>query len=141
MSINEGQASPSSMASPKIEVLLVDDDPDVRCLLREMIETYEDLTIVGEATDGEEAILLSAKLKPSVVIMDVQLPGLNGVQSTTLIRLKSPFTAVIALTVDPLGHEKAMRIAGAAAIVNKAEVFRALYPAIINAVKLVKHPT
>jgi DNA-binding NarL/FixJ family response regulator len=105
-----------------------------------MIETYEDLTIVGEARNGEEAILLAAKLKPHVVVMDVQLPGLNGVQATTLIKLKSPFTAVVCLTVDPLGHEKAMTIAGAAAIVNKGEVFRALYPAIIKAVKLVKNP-
>jgi hypothetical protein len=54
--------------------------------------------------------------------------------------LKSPFTAVVCLTVDPLGSKKAMTIAGAAAIINKGEAFRALYPAIIQAVKLVKNP-
>jgi DNA-binding NarL/FixJ family response regulator len=125
---------------PTIEVLLVEDHADIRRFLRKMIETYDDLAVVGEATNGEEAILLAAKLKPAVVIMDVNLPGLNGVQATTLIKLQSPFTAIVCLTVDPIGNEKAMTIAGAAAIVNKGEVFEALHPAVIQAVKGIKHP-
>lgn len=62
-----------------IEILLVDDHPHVRQILRELIETYDDLKIIGEATNGEEAVLFAAKLKPAAVVMDIHLPVLNGV--------------------------------------------------------------
>jgi DNA-binding NarL/FixJ family response regulator len=82
--------SEPSHSSP-IEILLVDDPPHVRKLLREMIETYDDLKIVGEAVNGEEAVLLAAKLKPAAVVMDVHLPVLNGVPATTLIDEQSVY--------------------------------------------------
>ena len=99
-----------------IEILLVDDHPHVRRILRELIETYDDLKIIGEAVNGEEAVLFAAKLKPAAVVMDIHLPVLNGVPATTLIKVKNPFTVVIGLTAgDPHEDEKAMIIAGAAA--------------------------
>jgi DNA-binding NarL/FixJ family response regulator len=124
-----------------IEILLVDDHPHVRRILRELIETHDDLMIVGEAANGEEAVLFAAKLKPTAVVMDVHLPVLNGVAATTLIKVNNPFTVVIGLTAgDPHEDEKAMMIAGAAAIINKSELLHALHPAIVNAVKQVKNP-
>jgi DNA-binding NarL/FixJ family response regulator len=124
-----------------IKILLVDDHFDVRRLLREMIETYDDLTIVGEAVNGEEAVLLAAKLKPAAVVMDIHLPVLNGVPATTLIKMNNPFTVVIGLTAgDPHEDEKAMTIAGAAVVIDKGQVMHALYPAIVDAVKRVKNP-
>ncbi len=127
--------------SRPIEILLVDDHPQVRKLLREMIETYDDLRIVGEAVNGEEAVLLAAKLKPAAVVMDVHLPVLNGVPATTLIKMNNPFTVIIGLTAGgPDEDEKAMVIAGAAVVINKSDVLSALYPAIFNAVKQVKNP-
>ena len=60
-----------------IEILLVDDHHYVRRLLPEIIETYKDLSIVGEAVNGEEAVLLAAKLKPAAVVMDIHLPVLS----------------------------------------------------------------
>jgi DNA-binding NarL/FixJ family response regulator len=124
-----------------IEVLIVDDHPHVRQVLRQLIETYHDLKIVGEAVNGEEAVLLAAQLKPAAVVMDIHLPVLNGVPATTLIKLNNPFTVVIGLTAgDPREDEKAMTIAGAAAVINKSEVLHALYPAIVSAVKRVKNP-
>lgn len=124
-----------------IEILLVDDHPHVRKLLREIVETYDDLKIVGEATNGEEAVFLAAKLKPAAVIMDIHLPVLSGVPATTLIKTNNPFTAVIGLTAgDPEEDEKAMTIAGAAAVINKGEVLHALHTAVVQAVKRVKHP-
>ncbi len=124
-----------------IKILLVDDHPYIRRLLREMLETYDDLTIVGEAVNGEEAVLLAAKLKPAAVIMDVHLPVLSGVPATTLIKLNNPFTSVIGLTAgDPQEDETAMTIAGAVAVINKSDVLHALYPAILDAVKRVKNP-
>jgi len=133
--------SEPSHSSP-IEILLVDDHPYVRRLLREMIETYDDLRIVGEAVNGEEAVLLAAKLKPAAVVMDVHLPVLNGVPATTLIKMNNPFTAIIGLTAgDPHEDEKAMTIAGAAVVINKSDVFSALYPAIVDSPKRIPSRT
>lgn len=124
-----------------IEILLVDDHPHIRKLLREIIESHDDLTLVGEAVNGEEAVLLAVKFKPAAVVMDIHLPVLNGIPATTLIKMNNPFTAVIGLTAgDPREDEKAMTIAGAAAVINKSEVLHALYPAIIAAVQRVKNP-
>ena len=124
-----------------IEILLVDDHPHIRKLLREIIESYDNLTLVGEAVNGEEAVLLAVKLKPAAVVMDIHLPVLNGIPATTLIKMNNPFTAVIGLTAgDPREDEKAMTIAGAATVINKSEVLHALYPAIIAAVQRVKNP-
>jgi DNA-binding NarL/FixJ family response regulator len=133
--------SEPSHSSP-IEILLVDDHPHVRRLLREMIETYDDLRIVGEAVNGEEAVLLAAKLKPAAVVMDVHLPVLNGVPATTLIKMNNPFTAIIGLTAgDPHEDEKAMTIAGAAVVINKSDVLSALYPAIVDSLKRIPSQT
>lgn len=124
-----------------IEILLVDDHPHVRRLLREMMETYDDLRIVGEAVNGEEAVLLATKLKPAAVVMDIHLPVLSGVPATTLIKMNNPFIAIIGLTAgDPREDEKAMTIAGASAVINKSDVLDALYPAIVDAVQRVKNP-
>ena len=124
-----------------IDVLIVDDHAHVRQVLRQLIETYDDLTIAGEAVNGEEAVLLVAQLKPTAVVMDIHLPVLNGVPATTLIKMNNPFTVVIGLTAgDPREDEKAMTIAGASAVINKSEVLHALYPAIVNAVKQIKKP-
>jgi DNA-binding NarL/FixJ family response regulator len=124
-----------------IEVLLVDDHQYVRRLLREIIESYKDLSIVGEAVNGEEAVLLATKLKPAAVVMDIHLPVLSGVAAATLIKIHNPFVSIIALTAgDPNEDEKSMVIAGAAAVINKGDVLHMLYPAIINALKQVKTP-
>ncbi|HEU4503048.1 MAG TPA: response regulator transcription factor [Nitrospira sp.] len=124
---------------PMITVLIVDDHAHVRQVLRQIIESYDDLTIAGEALNGEEAVLLAAKLKPAAVVMDVHLPVLNGIPATTLIKVNNPFTAVIGLTAgDPREDEKAMTIAGASIVINKSEVLHALYPAIVNAIKHIK---
>jgi DNA-binding NarL/FixJ family response regulator len=124
-----------------IEILLVDDHHDIRRLLREIIESYKDLSIIGEAVNGEEAVLLAAKLKPAAIVMDIHLPVLSGVAVATLIKINNPFVSIIALTAGDLNEdEQSMVIAGAAAVINKGEAFHALYPAIINAVKQVKTP-
>jgi two-component system, NarL family, nitrate/nitrite response regulator NarL len=124
-----------------IEILLVEDHPYVRKLLRQLIETYEELSIIGEAVNGEEAVLLAAKLQPDIVVMDVHLPVLSGIVASTLIKMNNPFTAIIGLTAGgPLDDEKAMIMGGAAAIINKSEVLQALHPAIVDAVKQVNKP-
>lgn len=119
-----------------IDVILVDDHPVMRQLLRELLESHDDLTIVGEAGNGEDAVTEVTKLQPSVVIVDITLPTMSGIQATGLMKLRSPFSAIIGLTAGVQGHtEKAMLAAGAVAIIDKAEVFEALYPAILQAVR------
>ena len=130
-----------SSPSESIEVLLVDDHPLIRNLLRKLLESYDGLTVVGEAVNGEEAVILAAKLKPDVVIMDIHLPILSGMSAATLIKVNNPFVAVIAITAGRQRHDEiAMAFAGAAAVINKDDVLNALRPAILNAVKQVKHP-
>ena len=128
------------MYDPKnVDLLLVDDDSEFRELAaRRFIRGgYQ----VQQAANGEEAVLLAAKLKPAAVVMDIHLPVLSGVPATTLIKINNPFTAVIGLTAgDPQQDEKAMSIAGAALVLNKSEVLHTLYPAIVAAVKRVKNP-
>jgi DNA-binding NarL/FixJ family response regulator len=124
-----------------IEILLVEDHPYVRKFLRQLVEQYDDLSIVGEAVNGEEAVYLAAKLQPDIVLMDVHLPVLSGVVTTTFIKLNNPFIAIIGLTAGgPEEHETAMRIAGAAAVINKSDLLHTLHPAIVDAVKHVKKP-
>jgi len=123
-----------------ITVLLVDDDPVMRQLLRDILDRYPDINIVGEAENGEDAVSLTMTLTPTVVIMDFNLPTMSGTEATTLIRLKSPSTAIIGLTASAPGDtEYAMVEAGAAAVLNKGEMVRVLHPIIVQAVPTVKH--
>jgi len=68
-----------------VRVLIADDDVLVRAGLRMMIETQDDLEVVGEAGDGEEAIALAATLAPDVVLMDIRMPGVDGIEATRRI--------------------------------------------------------
>lgn len=82
----------------KINILIADDHPMVRAGTHSLLEIEKDFEVVGEASDGEEAVQLAGKLKPDVVVMDIVMPKLNGVEATKLIRQASPATAVLILT-------------------------------------------
>jgi NarL family two-component system response regulator LiaR len=81
-----------------ISVLVADDHPVVRQGLRTFLETQADLEVVGEAADGTEAVELAQRLLPDVVLMDLVMPGQDGVAATRRIRQLSPSTKVIVLT-------------------------------------------
>lgn len=81
-----------------IRVMLVDDHAVVRSGLSAFLMVYDDLELVGEAGDGERAVSLCEKTRPDVVLMDLMMPGMDGVTATRLIRAQSPETQVIALT-------------------------------------------
>jgi DNA-binding NarL/FixJ family response regulator len=82
-----------------ISVLLVDDHPLVRQGLRAVLSGADGITVAGEAGDGNAAVELSAELRPDVVIMDLQLPGLHGIDATREIAAQRPGTAVLVLTM------------------------------------------
>jgi len=81
-----------------ITVLIVDDHAVVRQGVRAFLETQPDITVVGEAASGEEAVRLVAEQVPDVVLMDLVMPGLDGVEATRRVRRVSPRTQVIVLT-------------------------------------------
>ncbi|MBL7162723.1 MAG: response regulator transcription factor [Anaerolineales bacterium] len=88
----------TSKAAQTITVLIVDDHPIVRQGLRQLLEVQDDLQIVGEAEDGESAIEKISELLPDVVLMDLVMPGMTGVEATREIRQISPHTQVVVLT-------------------------------------------
>ncbi|MGW3942640.1 response regulator [Streptomyces phaeochromogenes] len=81
-----------------VHILIVDDHPVVRFGLRSMLETYEDLRVVGEAGSGDEAIVLAAATRPHVVLMDLRMPGTDGATATARIRQEHPGIRVLVLT-------------------------------------------
>lgn len=82
----------------QIKVLLVDDHNVVRSGLAAVLSVADDLKLVGEASDGEEAIRLSERLQPDVILMDLLMPKMDGVQATKVIKDRWPKIQVIALT-------------------------------------------
>jgi two-component system, NarL family, response regulator NreC len=83
----------------KIRVLIADDHGIVRTGLRLQLEQNADFEVVGEACDGREAVAMAEELAPDIVIMDIAMPNLNGIQATTQIVKKSPQTSVIILSM------------------------------------------
>lgn len=82
-----------------IRVLLADDHTVIRDGLRFMLEAQGDITVVGDAADGRQAVNQVQKLKPDVVIMDIAMPELNGIEATQQIRYTCPSTQVVILSV------------------------------------------
>lgn len=85
-----------------IEVLIVDDDTLVRAGLRMMIETQDDLHVIGEADNGEAAVALARELSPDIVLMDIRMPGTDGIEATGRITSASDDVRVIILTTFEL---------------------------------------
>ena len=90
--------NPDPTKPARVRVLLVDDHTVVRRGLRLVFELEEDLEVVGEAADGREALERVAELRPDVVVMDLLMPVMNGVEATRAIRAAHPDVEVVALT-------------------------------------------
>jgi two-component system response regulator DegU len=82
----------------KIKILIADDHELMRRALRYVLESETDMTIVAEATDGEQAVNYTSKLRPDVVIMDIQMPKIDGIEATKKIKEIAPETIVLVLT-------------------------------------------
>lgn len=106
----------------RIKVLIADDHPLVRHGIKTFLETHDDIYIVGEAENGREAIEICEKHLPDVVLMDVRMPGLNGIEATNHILKKRPNIKVIILTsfIDKELIENSLK-AGASSYLLKNE--------------------
>lgn len=118
----------------RIRVLVADDHPVFRRGMRAILGAEPDTELVGEATDGEEAVALTLKVRPDVVLMDLNMPNVSGIEATRRILEENPETAVLMLTMfeDDKSIFAAMR-AGAHGYVLKgadgAEMLRAIHAA------------
>ena len=81
-------------------ILIVDDHAHAREGIRDILEEYEDFIIVGEGTNGQEAIELTEKLMPDIVLMDIGMPVMDGLEATKQIKLRFPYVKIVVITVS-----------------------------------------
>jgi DNA-binding NarL/FixJ family response regulator len=118
--VSEAEPSTEPSTEPTIDVLVADDDPVVRFGLSMMLRGAADLRVVAEAADGAEAVELAARHEPHVVLMDIRMPGTDGITATETLRARSPATQVVVLTTfDADAHVLRALRAGAAGFLVK----------------------
>lgn len=116
-----------------LRLLLVDDHALVRQSLRTIIDGYPNLTVVGEAANGEEAVSMAAEAMPDVILMDVNMPQMDGIEATKRIKAAQSNAAIIGLSVNNSAPVmEAMKNAGAAAFILKDVAGEQLYDTITS---------
>ena len=134
MELNLNSRSEKRRLPQVVRVLLVDDHRLLRQELRNILSFYRELTVVGEAEDGTQACELAQQLQPEVILMDVHMPKMNGIEATRRIKTILPHVTIIGLSVNTsavAAHE--MKDAGASAYLNKDTEPEDLYRAIRTA--------
>jgi DNA-binding NarL/FixJ family response regulator len=118
----------------QIRTMIVDDDVSFWQRVRELLASEPDIKVVGEASDGQEAILKARELKPDLVLMDVRMPGVNGIDATRQIKAEMPELKVIILSIfDVQEYREAATASGASGYVIKKSMIEDLVPAIRGA--------
>jgi DNA-binding NarL/FixJ family response regulator len=114
-----------------INVLVVDDNPNFRKRMADFLLAFEDYSVIGEASDGEQAISLALELNPDLVLMDVRMGGMNGLNATRRLSDEMPDLPIIILSkYDLLEYREAARIRGANGYVVKMNMDEDLLPTI-----------
>jgi len=127
----------------KITIMLAEDHVVVRESIRRSLEAHPNFTVLGEASDGEEAVRLAARLKPDVIVMDISMPHLNGIEATRQIKAAHPSIAILILTAyDYEQYIFSLLSAGAAGYLLKDISSRELIEAIetVHRGESVLHP-
>ena len=118
--------------SRTIKVIIADDHPLIREALRDSFNRYDEFEIIAEAVDGEEVIRLASELVPDVVVMDINMPKINGIEATRILKNKLPDVGIVVLTIyEDNMHVFRILEAGADAYLTKEvfsdEVMNAVY--------------
>ena len=114
-----------------IRTLIVDDNASFRRGVKVLLAYEPDIVVIGEAADGQEAILKARELKPDLVLMDVRMPGTNGIAATRQLKEEMPELKVIVLTIFDLEeYREAAMASGADGYVVKKSLIEELVPAI-----------
>lgn len=125
----------------KCRIVLVDDHEAIRKALCNLLSLYEDMQIVGEAADGKEAIDIVSSCRPDVVVMDSNMPRMNGLEAANLMKKSWEETLIIGLcTVQDTYTTDAFLRAGASAVVSKNRIAD-LYPTIQRACENTVEPS
>jgi len=113
----------------KLRVLIVDDHGIVRAGIRSLLDGQSDMEVVGEAAGGEEAIEKANELKPDLVLMDIAMPGMNGIEATRRIKEELPDTSVLVLSMhdDEEFFFPVLRAGASGYILKEAEPQELLY--------------
>ncbi len=131
------------MSRQTIRVLIADDHALLRESMRGVLDGQDDMEVVGEACDGEEAVSLSADLKPDIAVLDIVMPKLNGIEASKEIKKVSPGTAILILTAyDDVQYVMGLLEAGAAGYLLKSARGNDVVAAIraVRAGESVLHP-
>lgn len=124
-------AGSASFAQTPIRILLVDDQPRVRQGWRMALSLEADMEVVGEAADGEEAVRRASTLQPAVVVMDVEMALMDGIEATRVLKGEVPTCAVIVVSIHDTEQIRSDALAaGAAAFISKQDPIEALLVAI-----------
>jgi len=115
----------------KIRVLIVDDDHQIRHALRFILDQQMGIEVVGEASDGNQAVKIVMELQPNVVLVDSQMPGIDGIETTRHIKGMTPHVKVLFMTVYEKHIEQALK-AGADAYIFKDSGRGTLLDAVKN---------
>jgi DNA-binding NarL/FixJ family response regulator len=114
-----------------IKILIADDNATFRERLREFLASEPDIEVVGEAADGQQVLLKARELQPDVVLMDVRMPQMNGLETTRLLKDDMPGVQVIMLSLfNVQEYREAARARGASGYVIKKHLVEELLPAI-----------
>lgn len=119
-----------------LQVVIVDDHALVRKEIRSIVEGYPGVHVVGEGRNGLEAIFLVEKFRPKIVLMDINMPKMNGIEATAQITTGYPDTVIIGFSVDAnTDNQQNMIRAGAVRLIQKEKTSELLYDAIREALK------
>ena len=114
-----------------IRIVLVDDHLLLRQALANLLQCEQGMNIVGQASDGESAVNLIRKVRPDIVLMDISMPGMNGIQATRIIHSELPNVHIIGLSMFKEEEQAvAMREAGAEDYISKSDPPEAVIAAI-----------
>ena len=116
----------------RLRVLVVDDDPVIRRALRLILRSEPGVTVVGEAADGEDAVIQADQLRPDVVLMDLRMPRMDGLEATRRLKARNPDVMVVILSVYADGFDAA-RAAGASYLLLKDSPVETLLEALHSA--------